>query len=352
MPKTGLVRMAIVILVLSLFITALPALAQDELSETMTSEDGILTFSYPAGWYAENFMLPDLFLLGMSEAFITNYMTTGADLNPAEVMLTIAGPQAASMILKGAPATLEEAFTLLTDRDPAEQAEFGEPEAISLNGHDALIVSTHTPERDGVLIAIDFGGKFVLIGAETLPGDYAPFADTVLAIADSVNYITPEGVITYEGSDLTLEYPATWLASEMPGIGYMVMNNVAPSVHIIPGHVRLTIVTPTGISNLKAFTDETAEEQIVYETAEIARIVIGIWDETPVTLSDEQAFIAGEYEGTMFEYASDETEGTAVFLVVEDSYLVIISQATTGEFADFEAEVAAIIDSIVYQPTP
>lgn len=341
--------------VIGLLVGVLPVLAQDgeELTETFTNSDGSLTLNYPSGWYAEEYQLPGLVFIGTNTGVVEAMLGDEyAELESGDLMITITTPQVASTLLfEGeTPKTLEDALEMMEDSS-GDDSEFGEPEALTLAGHPALLANATQPFGDGVGMVIDFDGSFVVSTAVAMAGEYGNYADTVLAILDTLMYIMPQGIMWYEDAGLNFEYPAVWLAYKLDGCCYVIGDGFTSGIRSASRDNKIFIY----IIRVDEFATLFEYEALRTATMEQLVLIFSIFpfdDGTMVTKNEPEPAVVGEREGVKLSFSTTETdpanEGFVLALPFEDTTLVVLVLSQAGELAGFEADVMAVIESLDY----
>lgn len=343
-------RVALVgLMMIAAALGALPALAQDgeNLSETFETNDRSLRLDHPAGWTAEEMILPGLVLLGSSPAAVETVFDDESRLAAEDVVLMIIGPHAISLVFdEDPPATMRQAAALLAESASGETGEVGELVERTLNGQPALSFPASGSQGDGVGVVIDFDGELVVVSAMAAPGEFEAFEQTVFAILDTLTYAVPEGLASFETEDgaLTFEYPAAWQTVDLMEGSVFVTNDLAAfGENIAPGTVIVLINTPE--ANF-AFSMGEQDEMgaAVTEFAEL-------WVEGEGRrLADPVETKIGEQAAMRVDYTTPQSEGFALAVDYDGAWLLIAVTTAPDELADFEEPVMALLASIAYQP--
>jgi hypothetical protein len=210
-----------------------------------------------------------------------------------------------------------------------------------------LLLDAKAEDSDGVAVGIDFDGSFIIVTAVTASGEYDDFADTVLAILDTLVYTVPEGMMSYEAEtiDFSFEYPAGWIVLEVMEGSFTVANELFMEETPGSGQMGMYIVTPAALGIYVSSTDTDAEL--------IATSFIDRWvSDKEATQTEAEAITVGETDGIRVGFAGDTHEGFVVVLTVEDEQLVVMVITTADELEDFEADAMAVIESIDFTPAP
>ena len=151
--KNALLYLVLLVLLFT-FPTAL--LAQEELTQTFTSADGMFTMSYPDGWTVEE--EDDLIRFSSDQAFMqVNYYDYGEEVTPLEVL----------------------------EIGAAEDYGFSPPENLTVAGYGALRASS----EDQLHVIINFcGGIMALAIGYVQPGDMPTYEPTFMAMVDTIQY--------------------------------------------------------------------------------------------------------------------------------------------------------------------
>jgi hypothetical protein len=349
------------VLVLSLVTAVLPALAQEPLlTESFASSDGALTFDYPAGWHTKEFIFPGIALLGTSEDVVTdmynrlqnntaNFLTggeaaegseTGSKIPPGELALIIIGPQASRFFFGAAPPTsLEDALGRITRT--GDEVQLGELEEITFGDYEALIITASSPDMDTASLVIDINGQYAWISGIAAPGEYEQFGETVLAVAATMDYVLPEGAMTFRSDGISFDYPAGWFTMQLEGSVFVVNSMEATSMPA-PGQIMINVTLPSALP-MYGMNPQA-------EPAAIARDFATMWGKGEKELGDIEEITIGEHEGLLILFSSEANEGGVVVLTPEDGPVTIAFSTALGELPDFEEDILLIIESIVYTP--
>lgn len=174
------------ILLTLLFTFPTMLMAQEELTQTFTSADGMLTMGYPDGWTAEE--EDGLIRFSGDGVFMqVNYYDYGVEVTPLEIL------EIGASVDYG----------------------FSEPENMVLGGYDALQASG----QDQVHTVINFcGGMFGLAIGFLQPGEMEAFQPTFNAMLDSIQYGSGDPVSCRSAfADLALISPAN--AAQVSQVG-------------------------------------------------------------------------------------------------------------------------------------
>jgi hypothetical protein len=354
----------VVVFLASRLVAALPTQAQEELTETYVSSDGNFTFDYPTGWTVQEILMPGFVLVSANESFASSPES-------GDLEMVIVGPQATDLYFMGtSPANLHEALTFLMGPDAltGEIARFGEPQALTCNGYDALMVSASDSLTEGIKLVMEINGEYATITADAVPGEYDEFADTVLAIANTLDYVVPAGLLTFEGYGFSFDYPAGWTPFNL-AIEVYLSNTMAFFEDLTPGQVLMNLmltdlafgggedeeinlgdvsIQGTVIGDQKTVIKVVVEGDIL---AEFTGDTIDTWLQTQKELGQGQAITVGIYDGVLIEFTGVKNEGIIVVLTTDRGPLLAVAVTLTGEFAKFEGDVMAIVESIAITPS-
>lgn len=328
-----------ILVIIGLLIGSLPVLAQDgaeELTETFTSIDGTLGFKYPAGWEASG-IYSDMILL------VSNPASLDDSISSEEMMAYIIGPQSAAYVFgEKIPADMSEALEMAavslfesSDEIPI----LSEPEDLKLAGYPAMRINATGSGIEEIVMVIDFDSTFVVVIATALPGELGAFEATMLAVLDSLIYTVPEEMIPFTSEDgtLMLEYPAGWFM--MGGILALTPEAITFDAAELapPGSAMIVVYTPEDLADAKDL--DAAATQIAADW---------LGDTERAVLSDPAVMRVGEREGMRVDFKNEVSEGYAVALDFDGSFVVVMVRAAVGELADQEAVVLPILESIMY----
>lgn len=171
-----------------------------DLPQTITTTDdagGVLTVSYPAGWFAQEFS--GSVVVGNDEEVFTS---DAAQLPSGQTIGTILALPTAMLGVFGLPENPSTADVLANfmentrNEDPDAQFTFGEPQTLTLNGKQAALQSGTGTDANGtsdvVVIVVETGAGFVLVSFTAPENEAANFDAQVRGIAGSVDFIMPE----------------------------------------------------------------------------------------------------------------------------------------------------------------
>lgn len=175
------------LLALLLLTAPLAALAQDPLTEEYTSPSGSLSLSYPAGWAYQE----DAGMLALSNdpaAFESSGIPAGA------VGLIVIEPSLLGVLTGGQDMGFEEMMAMLAVglSEGGVDVNSLEPEQIAVGDRPATRLFFTVEGNDVLLLGLDLGdGNVAAVVALVAPGELDQFEDTVLAIAESIEYAPP-----------------------------------------------------------------------------------------------------------------------------------------------------------------
>jgi hypothetical protein len=240
----------------ALILSLVPAaLAQEDLTESFTSESGAISLQYPAGWtVAESF--------GQVSGGNFDYDVENGpgDLNGDQAIFQVFDPTFLGFLAEGVDfSTLEgpEAIAALgaaLTADSSEPVTLGEPTTETINGVEVYYLNVADDVNAGVLVMIpDGNGSYlVLIGIGT-PSNFELSQATILAIAASLTYDAAAAEAAgFSGSDFGADFatefdPATFPQPEA-GEAPVVWSLTTPSSFDLSGlgSVNGLVVTPEG----------------------------------------------------------------------------------------------------------
>lgn len=186
MSRTRFIPLSALLLALAGLVAPRSAFTQEPLPEEFISTTGNLTLYYPAGW-SINDEDGIIALTNDPVAFGSERIPKGA------IGVLVIEPQALSNLLEGIDApTLPDVGAALADliRQSEDEFELDSIEEITIADQPAVRVEASTETDDVVIYVIDHGGDaLVAVMGVTAAGEQPPFADTLLAIAASIEYI-------------------------------------------------------------------------------------------------------------------------------------------------------------------
>ena len=197
-----------------------------------------------------------------------------------------------------------------------------------------------------LLIGIDLGNDhFALASVKAAPGEFSQFEDTVMAILASITYAD---IVAFESpaGDLAFEYPLGWSVYEMIEGNFTITNGI-PLNYIHPmldsGQVVVDVATPPTVEwylrEDVGLSDDPTEAIATLWTRDDERELGEVTDAT-----------VGNYIGTRLDFTTNMEEGYILLLDVDGGTFGIRVMTVPGELDDFDAEVTAILESIVYTP--
>lgn len=161
----------------------------DALAETFTSEDGSITFSYPAGWSAAQETGSPLISLANGPDVLEAF-SSGGTFQPGEVLVYIHTPEAVSGYLsaqQAAPAA-ESARLVANAYIQALSEPFSYPVDVTLGSLSGVRAQTVGGSYDGLIYVLDLGdGSYLAIVAASMTDNLAPFEATLDAVVASVS---------------------------------------------------------------------------------------------------------------------------------------------------------------------
>jgi hypothetical protein len=194
--------MRVGLLFLILAVLTLPALAQEELTETHVAPDGSFTFRYPAGWEVND-----------AEGLVT--LTSPVEGDQYVVVLVYSPGWVAQSVGEA-----ETPLDIIEGLDDFFDEIRGEPEAITLSGRDIAVAQVENETQEGAAWVLPLsGGGFGMLHAFSPPGEFEAFSETIDAIL--LTFDTPEagsltGQVETEASTNDLQtiqdYDAEWEA--------------------------------------------------------------------------------------------------------------------------------------------
>jgi hypothetical protein len=376
-------RLCVLVLMVGLFSNLLPAAAQDVLAldETFTTEDGRISFDYPADWALEEGSVSEGeyldMKLGNSAAVLEQFTDVfGSNLSSGQLYMELAVGELSQVTDGMEGVTAESSMTdilelvfLAADQD---EFEFGEITELEIGGHPAGRIDAETRDGgEGFVLLIDFGGGIIggtAVG--TASGGLDDWEPTVLAIVESMEVeitaddATPEATespemtltetVTNRIETLVVHYPAGWLTDESGDEGVYLAPDQESLDHsfgdaFASGEVEIlvsigtveTLIEDMGLTveadagalkilqgTVKLVTEEGGGE-ITFEPVEQVSV-----DDLPAAVT---RFTSREFEGTAWaiEYAP------GIIMVVQ-------LLAAPEEAAEWEALTLAIVEAAQY----
>ena len=316
-------------------------------ADVLTFEESNLSFDYPTDWHAEEFWLPGVVFIGNDAevvgTILENDTSVSSAVSSGDLFVTIVSPQAMSLAFEGVtPDSMEHAVELFSET-AEDDAEIGEAETLEINERDALIVTIVESDLDTLVYVLDFDGEYVIISANTATGEIDNFSDSILAIVETIEYGTLEDVLTFEGLNLSFDYPADWITFEVLEGNYLVMNEFSPTGFAAPGYLMITILEADGLTSYSVSEEAT--------TTMIAEDLVDTWIRDEKEVSAAEDILIGDYSGIKVAFASEEIEGYVLVLEVDGEVVAIVVTTAISELEDYETEVMALVESIIYSPS-
>jgi hypothetical protein len=347
-------------------------LAQEPLTQTGTTTDGIVAFDYPGDWLLSTVeVTPYIAILGNSqEAF--DAIEANGDISSGQMIIIIYSPD--FLIEEFGvrfPISASETANLLYPY-PSGDPDFQYPAATDyfFGGRPASQVEFTSPGADGGAYFVELGDGTVsvMIGV-ALSGEYLPFKPTLFQIAQTLR-INDGSVVntpntpntppsnassgTYDTEfGITFDHPPAWAVNEdgfgidIAGNANMLSRYLANPNEREPGDFAISInrlgSVAQAMENAPNGTFEEAINTVFQATAERLN----------VTLDDSFTLLFGNYEAVRLDYASSRFDYIAVYINLGDDRLaVMIASALTGDLAPYESDILALAASIRPTGTP
>lgn len=320
-----------------------------------------LSVNYPAGWTAQEYynLGIDIFnrerLFDLLDASRTDPIALDA------FALLVVSPE---IIQVGASMPLETAMERIP-RMIISDFESGAMNELTVNGQRALrlAIQPTVNELEGIMVGYMLDDELIVVVAVAHTGKMAKYEDVAAAMIESITLTATGDPAAAEPADadapgaaqalpetftafgLSVDYPAGWAAREQdsvieivndPDLFVLIDNDkddVAP-----PGAFALRILDPTGLTMLLDEPIESIMEGLVVS------MTTSDW-----TVGELTEMTVGDYPAMRLSINRLDTltDGALISYRVDDQTLVIVLiTARTGELADFEATAAAIMASI------
>jgi hypothetical protein len=176
--------------------------AQEELTETYTSDLGDITISYPEGW--EAVAESGLVILINGDPEIINQQM----LPPGTAALVLLPPEFLTLFEVDAGASPVEAIEVLTRLIDQDFEDVGEPENVTLDNdaeNEMTFVSVRDEAGDGFIAAIGYEAGTVGVLAFAAPGELEDVEATLRAMLDTLVYQEPQEIPLPEDNAVSWE---------------------------------------------------------------------------------------------------------------------------------------------------
>lgn len=317
-----------------------------ELGQTLEWTAAGLTLDYPAGWTTQ-----------LLNEEITALLANPADIAVFDSDVTLQAP------IVGVVVTGDENFfgpgTITADLMETAQnwlsiSDISEPEPlqpVTVAGLEAVRVrGLNTENQDFMAGIITFlpDGRLLLI-LSIVPGErQAAFTPVFNAMLDSLQVAAVETAVPamttldWAAFGISLDYPATWTASEIEGVGYAFLANPDDDPGEAPTAPGAYLLVWSAIAELPADMDASALlTEFLEGQIEAEEIVT-----EPIT-------VAG-YEGAWADFQSTEGNqpGQAILVTAPQGVFVLFGASPPADSATLEAAFAAMVESIAFMPPP
>jgi hypothetical protein len=188
MLKSSVYRLFFVLMV----VLAIPALAQEELTETYLAADEAFIFNYPSGWDVVE-----------DQDFVT---LTSPATNGAFVIVQLFSPEYVRVFAPDA-STAQEAMDAI--KPYFSDIISGDGFEIDSGGRAAVIAEISNDTQEGMAVVVAFSnGEFGMVQAFSEPGNFESFVETVMAIL----FTFDTAVSTSASVDAIANYDGDWEA--------------------------------------------------------------------------------------------------------------------------------------------
>ncbi len=366
-----------------LLFAAFPAVAQEPLplTEDFFSVNELVAFRYPTGWLIEAKDTSPFSLnvnIGTTQQVLAKDVVNSREdiLTPGEVrvnLATVRRSEIARLVGLPADASITDILSAELALIPDTGAVFGEITLTKTAGYSAAHITFSADGRgEGFLMLVDYGANFVGgIVAFTAPGELSRWEATLLNIIDSVIYAdapepeaTPDLAQTFTSEDgsITISYPDGWQATAHPPTKGVQDVSLASSEAVLNKSIFLGFSKlPTGEAALHAYFGspaaligelidiENSDDPVIFLQSYVDRLnplmKFDVSEAEPITVNDLPA--------ARIDYqAENRGEGYLLVLRLGDNQLALIDvSAAPDELADWESDIQAIIESLVYTPS-
>jgi hypothetical protein len=374
-------RLFVLVLLVSLFTGLLPAAAQEVLAldETFTTEDGRISFNYPADWALEEGSLSEGeyldMKLGNSPAVLEQFTDVfGSGLTSGQLYMELAVGELSQVTGGLEGITPESSMVEILEMAflAADQGEFdfGEITEMEVGGRSAGRIDAATRDGgEGFVLLIDFGGGIIggtAVG--TASGELSDWEPTVLAIVESMQVEITSGEATPEATEsaefdltetvmnrietLVVHYPAGWLTGESGDEGVYLAPNQESLDHSFgdafeSGEVEILVsigTVETLIEDMGLTVEADAGAlKILQGTVKLVSAEGGI------TFTPVEAVTVDDLPGAVTRFTSQGFEGTAWAIEYAPGIIMVVQLlAAPEEAAGWEDLTLAIVEAAQY----
>lgn len=319
-----------------------PVTAQEALTQTFSSADGVVSFSYPEGWLAENYSTAGYITSNNADIVAGN----SATLTTGTAFLLIFAPDiVASFVSDPATATPRDVLAGLQAGSP-ETTVFGDAIELTLGGRAAIGANVTDPDNEGAVFAIQYDNGVALALGQTFPGEFTQFQATFAAILDTMTYVVPDPnalqhYISEDGS-LSFDYPNRYDIRLQRFTGsHRAATGPAGEFDSLPaGRAEFEILTrysiaemPTNLSDLELVLTIGLHEG---HSSSVESLTLGVPAE--ITL--------GEGTGWMLTGTSPTRDGFFLVFTTNGQRLVMLGFTGPGELAQHQGTFLSVAASV------
>ena len=365
-----------------LTLAALPVLAQETipLGATFTSDNGLVTFSYPEGWLADGSALPvegedpvTVAVLASNEAALSKLgLPPGTVLEPDEVLIGLSFGKLGALFRTAPDASAVEVLNAAVAQSPVA---YDAPQEFTVGPWFGARVTRSDEGYDEVDFTVAYGdGIYAYVAVFTAPGALAQWEPTALAIAQSIAVGTPVtptpapvlNPVTISLSErfimpdetLRFAYPPGWVANaqlvptetgDRLVVGYVASSREAAQKVARGGNIAMA---PNEVG-LAFITGELTAAYGVPASATAAEIAQAVASRNGYQTFETSATMIG---GRPAARTIRRMEGAdAIDLIVEhnaDTFSLLTLYTPAGELARWEAVALAFASLVTYNPPP
>lgn len=341
------------------------AVAQEALTETFTSEDGALSFNYPAGWVVQDFGDSGISGASSQEAFDAD--RNGQPIPGGEITIdayVIPAAQIAGVVENPSALTPLDLLGLATQNVSERGQTLDVLEEVIGGYHPVAYAILSEADEQTVTIVIGLGGgNFVLLGAEALTGGIDPYVPTLLDIAQSVRFdasataFVPDLDVVAQPASISGSGNVVWTQEiAMPQTWLDRSEGTAPYISDVAVGPDDTLYVATGLSGLFSGSDIEDAEVAVLGSDGIVRSAIG---STIVTSIDglvvrdgDQVWAVSTESGAewMFNLSADPSNPEVIRLFgIRHGQVEVDAQGNL--YAPFHSERGDTYDIVVFDST-
>ena len=218
-----------------------------------------------------------------------------------------------------------------------------------VNENEAARATFLSETAEGVVIAVDLGAHYGIVIAATAPSEFADFETTILDVTSTLE-ITSEAVDLPEiySSDnfaYVFNYPGGWNVDGSLEPNVVAVTNVSTTNTAVlgSGEILVFVVDGTRIGSTLGLSTDLTLPEMAEAWREIAM------EDGETEAGQIENMMIGAFEAARIDVVNAEGDGIVIVIDMGDGqFAVVLATAAHDEFADAEATVLAIAESIEY----